>query len=116
MILLGYVISAHPYWKRCHISIFDVCDPDMIAEEREYLEDLLKSGRLPITSRNIRIIEKDPERNIRSVMAEYSDKADLTIMGFRSDQVKHEKEEAFLGFDGVGEILFVNSRSAKTIE
>lgn len=116
MILLGYVISAHPYWKRCHISIFDVCDPEMIVEEREYLEDLLKSGRLPITSRNIRIIEKDPDRNIRSVMAEYSDKADLTIMGFRSDQVKHEKEEAFLGFDGVGEILFVNSRSAKTIE
>ena len=116
MILLAYVIAAHPFWKKCQISIFDVCDPASIIEEREYLEQLLKSGRLPITSRNITVIEKDPDRNIRSVMAEYSKQVDLTVMGFRSDQVKHEGEETFLGFEGVGEILFVNSRSAKTIE
>ncbi len=116
MILLGYVISAHPYWKKCNISIYDVCDPATIDEEREYLEKLLKSGRLPITARNIKVIEKDPEKNIRTVMAKNSKDADLTIMGFRSEQIKHEVEETFLGFDGVGELLFVNSRSAKTIE
>ncbi len=116
MILLGYVISAHPYWRRSKISIFDVCDPDTVIEERQYLEELLRSGRLPITARNVKVIEKNPERNIRSVMGEYSKDADLTVMGFRSDQVKHEGEDAFLGFDGVGELLFVNSRAAKNIE
>ncbi|NCD41026.1 MAG: amino acid permease [Bacteroidia bacterium] len=116
MILLGYVISSHPYWHKCKISIFDVCDPGASNEEREYLKQLLKSGRLPITSRNITIIEKDMDRNIRSLMGAYSKSADLTIIGFRSNQIKHEGEHVFWGYDSVGEILFVNSRSAKVIE
>ena len=56
MILLGYIILAHPDWRKSYIKIFSICSPGFREQTREEPETLIESGRLPITFKNIEII------------------------------------------------------------
>ncbi len=59
MILLSYIISGHPDWQKSNIKIFDICKEEELEQTRENLLELVKSGRIPITEKNIQIIKKD---------------------------------------------------------
>ena len=114
MILLSFIISGHPDWKKTDIKIFDICKPGLESETRINMEDLVKSGRLPITSANIEIIPQDPEVSSKDLVNLKSYDAGLTFIGFREEAVK--KENTFSGYDKIGTILFVNSHTDKVIE
>jgi amino acid transporter len=116
MILLSFIIQGHPSWRKSDIRIYDVCKKEEEAENRKNLEELVRTGRLPITSKNIQVIARSPDRNIRELIAEHSSLAGLTIIGFRSELLKHEGGKVFQGYDEMGDILFVNSHSQKEIE
>jgi amino acid transporter len=116
MILLSFIIQGHPSWRKSDIKIFDVCKKEEEEENRKNLEELVRTGRLPITSKNIQIISRTPNRNIRELITEHSALAGLTIIGFRSELLKHEGGKIFQGYDEMGDILFVNSHSQKEIE
>lgn len=116
MILLSFIIQGHPSWRKSNIKIFDVCKKEEEEEIRKNLEELVQTGRLPITSKNIQIITRTPDRNIRELITEHSALAGLTIIGFRSELLKHEGGKIFQGYDEMGDILFVNSHSQKEIE
>jgi len=115
MILLSFIIQGHPDWKRSSISIFEVCKPDKEAETRARMEELVNSGRLPITSKNIEIVIDNKEENIKSIINERSSHAGLTILGFRGELLRHDGLKIFEGYDGVGNMLFVNSHNQKEI-
>jgi amino acid transporter len=115
MILLSFIISGHPDWKKSHIKIFDICKPDHYSEVMENNRKLIKEGRLPITEKNIEIIIEEPDTNPRELICENSRDAALTLIGFRGESLKHE-EDVFSGYDELGTILFVNSHNQKTIE
>ncbi len=115
MILLSFIIQGHPSWKKSEISIFDVCKKEQEGETRKNLEELVQSGRLPITSKNIQMISEIPEVNTRSTISNHSANAGLTIIGFRSETLKHDGPKLFDGFEEMGNILFVNSHSQKEI-
>ncbi len=66
LILLSFVILAHPDWKKSNIRIFDVCKQGMEDETRQVLGELVTSGRLSINTRNIRIISEDPDKGIKN--------------------------------------------------
>ena len=53
---------------------------------------------------------------IQSLINEKSHDAALTILGFREERLKHEGSELFLGYEKVGDILFVDSIGQKEIE
>jgi hypothetical protein len=80
------------------------------------IKDLVKSGRLPITEQNINLIVQQPEISTKSIINKYSQNAGLTLIGIREEMVKHQKETLFEGYDDLGSILFVHSKTSKIIE
>ncbi len=115
MILLSFIISGHPDWKKSKTKIFDICKPEQYYEIQENNKKLIKEGRLPITEKNIEIIIEEPEVNPKELIAERSKDAALTLIGFRGESLKHD-EEIFSGYEELGTILFVNSHNQKMIE
>ncbi len=116
MILLSFIIQGHPAWRKGEIRIFDICKKEEEDQVRVQLEELVQSGRLPITSKNIQVITQNTDKNIREVIVEHSSLAGLTIIGFRGELLKHEGGKVFQGYGEMGDILFVNSHSQKQIE
>lgn len=116
MIMLGFIILGHPFWNKSNIRIFNVAKPEDQDEVREELQNLLQSGRLPITMKNIEMITEAEERNIKYVINEKSADAGLVIIGILQDAIKHEGINLFTGYDQIGLTLFVNSVVEKKIE
>jgi amino acid transporter len=115
MILLSYIISGHPDWNKSEIKIFDICKEEELDKTRENLLELVKTGRIPITEKNIQIIKKDENVSSKVLINEHSAEAGLTIIGFRAEHIRHFGTELFSGYDAIGDVLFVNSHRQKEI-
>ncbi|MCD7901138.1 MAG: amino acid permease [Bacteroides sp.] len=115
MILLGYIIMAHPDWRNSQIRVFVACQD----RNKEALEDLLKerilTGRLPITMANIEIVLQEEDQRFSELVTQRSKQAGLTIVGFREEILKHEPLNYFLEYQNIGDVLFVNASVAKEI-
>ncbi|MBT8290010.1 MAG: amino acid permease [Muriicola sp.] len=117
MILLSYIILGHPDWKKGEIKIFATFPEKDLKQEQEYLTELTSSGRLPISSKNIRVLPIETGVNRKEVINKYSVEADLTLIGFHGSMMKSEKAiELFEGYDSIGNILFVNTLVSKFIK
>ncbi len=116
MILLSFIILGHPDWKKGDIKIFEICKQEKLKETRQKMEELVVSGRLPITSSNIQLIVDVEGKSIREQIIERSRDAGLTFIGFREESLRHDKAELFSGYEEMGSILFVNSQMKKLIE
>jgi hypothetical protein len=116
MILLSFIIQGHPAWRKGEIKIFDICKKEEEEQTRANLEELVQTGRLPITSKNIQVITQKPDTKVREMIVEHSALAGLTIIGFRGELLKHEGGKIFHGYEELGDVLFVNSHSQKEIE
>ena len=116
MILLGYIIMAHPDWKKSYIKIFNISGTECKSEDvKKELEELIAAGRLPITLTNIEIITLAENQAICEVVAHHSHNAGLTIIGFGENVISQEDTEYFTEFNGIGDVLFVNSIQSKMI-
>lgn len=116
MILLSFIILGHPDWDKSFIKIFNICDSEKVSEIKKQMSDLVISGRLPITERNIEIIVKDESSKSKDIVNEKSRDAGLTIIGFKNEQLIHDGIEIFEGYDRIGDVLFINAFSAKIID
>lgn len=116
MIMLSYIILGHPDWKKAKITIFDICKKEELEETHEKLHDLVQTGRLPISPHNIEIISQEANVSPKSLINQKSADAALTLIGFRSEQLKHDGIDMFKGYDKVGDILFVNAHKKREIE
>lgn len=116
MILLGYIIMAHPDWHKSHIKIFSICSPGHTEKTLEDLQELIASGRLPITLTNIEIISSAGNQTISEIITDRSKNAALTIMGFRDEKIKEKGGAFFTSFEDMGDILFVNAAQTKEIK
>lgn len=116
MIYLAYIILGHPDWsKGGQIKLFNVCAEEDAEVQKEKMLEMIRSGRLPISANNIEIITKSEGVSEKDIINQKSREADLTIVGFQYEQVKHTGHETFLGYDKIGNVLFVNARSKKSI-
>ncbi|MGD9929579.1 MAG: amino acid permease [Mangrovibacterium sp.] len=115
MILLAFIISVHPDWKKSNIKIFEVSPKESIEKSKAELQELIVRGRLPITLKNIEILEERPDRSVRDWINELSVDAGLVITGFRGDHLKHARKQVFEDYQ-VDAMLFVNSHDEKIIE
>jgi len=115
MILLSYIILGHPNWKNGFIKIFSVCRSGGRDEEMNKLKTLVLEGRLPITEQNIEVIESHEGMSFKNLVNEYSSDCGLTIIGFKEEYLKGEKEDFFDGYSRVGDILFVDAQGIKEI-
>ena len=115
MIYLAYIILGHPDWNDGIIKLFAIHPVDEIPAERIKLLEMIKTGRLPISANNIRIIPIKEEVTTKDVINSNSKDADLTIVGFRNELIKKTGKEMFMGFNNIGNVLFVNSQNEKEI-
>ena len=115
MILLSFIICSHPDWKNSDIHIYMVSKKEDIEISKLQLSELIIRGRLPITLKNIKILEEKPDVSVKQMMNIYSANAGLVIAGFRGDHLKHSGRQAFEGYE-IDCMLFVNSHDEKTIE
>ena len=115
MILMAYIILGHPDWKRGSIKIFVISTEEEVVEQREKLLGMINSGRLPISPNNVQFIIQAYDKDPRSIIAEKSKYADLTILGFRNELIRHKETDVFRGYESVGDILFVNTNKQKMI-
>lgn len=116
MILMAYIIKGHSEWDNAEIKIFSLFPASEIKDQQENLKLLVSTGRLPISESNINLIPLEDDTDFRSVVGNRSTEADLTIIGFRSEAVKHEGIELFKGYDGIGNVLFINTTQEKEIK
>jgi hypothetical protein len=116
LILLSFIILGHPDWKKSDIKIFEIVKPDDIENAKTRMKELVQKGRLPINDKNIEIIPGSIETSYKEMINEKSKDAGFTLIGFRKETLKHEKEKLFEGYDSLGDILFVNSHTQKVIE
>ena len=115
MILLSFIICSHPDWKKSDIHIYMVAKKEDIETSKQHLNELIVRGRLPITLKNIKILEEKSDVSVKQMINIRSANAGLVISGFRGDHLKHSGRQAFEGYE-VDCMLFVNSHDEKTIE
>jgi amino acid transporter len=113
MILLGYITLGHPEWKKGKIKIFALYPKEFMDEKRKQLLELIKTGRLPIGPSNVSMVPFESE-NRKDVIQKYSADADLTLIGFTTEMLTNIGELSE-GYNDLGNILFVCSNRAKTI-
>lgn len=116
MILLAYIISGHKDWEGGQIKIFALYPDDTCDDERIRLFKLIDDGRLPISKNNIQVIARKHDTDKRTVIADKSQDADLTIIGFHGEALKHAGISLFEGYDTIGNTVFVSSASSKVIK
>lgn len=116
MILLAYILMGHRDWSEAEIKIFALYPEDICNEELHRLHLLIEAGQLPISRKNIEVIARRADLETRTVINGKSRDADLTIVGFREEAVKHKGKEVFEGYDEVGNLLFVNAAEQKEIK
>lgn len=114
MILLSYIIMGHPDWKHGQIKIFNLYRENGNESVKQLIK-VVKNGRLPISLKNIEFIQLDEESNPRDIINAKSARAGLTMIGLLNEQLKHEGEKVFQGYDKLGDVLFVNARQEKPI-
>ena len=115
MILLAYILIGHRDWREAEIEIHTIFPEDQMQEERERLSRLVEAGQLPISSKNISVIPQQLDVSIETIIAEKSKDADLCIIGFREETVKHDGAELFNRIHGLGNIMYVNAAAQKVI-
>ncbi len=117
MILLAYIILGHPEWKHGQIKIFAAYSKVELDLQKAKILALIKSGRLPISPNNVNLIPIKPHEDTKAIVSEYSNDADLTIMGFNYNTAESlAANELFNGYGDVGNILFVSATKAKVIQ
>ncbi|MDR0429294.1 MAG: amino acid permease [Tannerellaceae bacterium] len=115
MILLGYIIVAHPDWSKSQIKIFITSTRGRREIVKEDLQERIAEGRLPITLTNIEIVMLTEDQTLSDAVLTHSKSAGLTLIGFREEIIKHDAINFFTDFQGVGDILFVNASQFKQI-
>ena len=116
MILLSYIIMGHPDWENANLKIIEICSKDNVENVMKEMRKLVNEGRLPIGMKNIEILIQEDNKPTEEIINEYSQNIPLTIIGFRKESVKHEKENVFTKYPDLNDILFVNSHDKKDIE
>jgi len=115
-VLFSYIILGHPVWKKGKIKIFYVADKEESENEKEKLIQMINEGRIPISKNNIETVVKSPEESLRELVIKRSADAGLTILSFSTEMLNQEKENIFLGYENIGDVLFLNTHYQKTIE
>jgi hypothetical protein len=115
LILLSFIISGHPDWRKSNIKLFATCKTGKNEETKLRLTELVRTGRLPITEKNIEIIIEEPGKTLKNLINERSAPAALVMTGFNPQALKHIGDSLLVGYEGIGTILFVNSRNQKEI-
>jgi amino acid transporter len=116
MVMLSFIILKHPDWKKSNIRVFVVARDEDSEEYNTTFRELVSSGRIPITMKNVEFITQDENTSFRSLMCTHSADAGLVITGVRDNLIKQKGIESFSACREMGDVLFVYSQNQIPIE
>jgi amino acid transporter len=116
MILLAYILLGHPDWKRAEIEILVAAPEERAAGEEARMEEILATGRIPVSPRNVRIFPTDADVDFATLVAEHSASASLVILGFTMPRLTSKGPELLLRQPELHDVLFVCADARLAIE
>jgi amino acid transporter len=116
MILLSYILLGHPDWRNSEIKIFAAFPQPDVDAERERLYDMITSGRLPMTQKNVRVIATDERSDFERIVESRSADADLVILGFTEERLQERGVELLMRHPMLKDVLFVSAEQRVRIE
>ena len=81
MVLLAYIILGHRDWRWAEMSVFIAVPHDELANERARLRDVIRSGRIPVSEKNINVIAISDDDALSHEITTHSQNADLVVLG-----------------------------------
>lgn len=116
LILIAYILLAHPDWERAEITIFAAYPETEVAERTRQLLKMIGEGRIPISPKNVDIIPTTDQSNFQELVMERSANADIVLLGFTSQRLRELGNEVFGRHAGLRDVLFVNAEEEIFIE
>lgn len=116
MILLSYIMVGHPDWKKAKIIINAVFLEEELEERQKELMDLITTGRIPISKKNINPIPLKVKSDMKKLIRKKSANADLAIVAFQEKSISEMGIESFSGYEDVCNVMFVNAHQKKEIK
>jgi amino acid transporter len=107
MILLCYILLGHPEWQKAEIKIFAAVPEQQAADETRRLEQMVATGRIPVSPRNLVMLPTDAEGSFADLVNEHSQHADLVVMGFTASRLEEKGIELLQRHASLGDVLFV---------
>jgi hypothetical protein len=109
MILLAYILLAHPDWKGAEITVYAAFPHGEVEEQSQKLKELVTAGRIPISRKNISIVPTDPTTDFSKVVQSVSASADLVLLGFTQERLQEKGTEILLRHPELSEVLWVSA-------
>lgn len=116
MILFAYILLGHPDWSAAEIRIFAAFPQADVAEQERRLTDLIETGRLPISLKNLRIIPTDEDVDFDRLVTSRSAGADLVILGFVRERLEEKGSALLRRHPALADVLFVSAAETIVIE
>jgi amino acid transporter len=116
MILLSYILLGHPDWHGGSIRIFAAFPRDEVPRERDRLFEMITSGRLPISRKNLQVIGTDERSDFTQLVESRSSSADLVILGLTPERLEEKGTELLRRHPALHDVLFVSAQERVVIE
>jgi amino acid transporter len=116
MILLSYILLGHRDWRRSEIRILAAFPHAAASDEQVRLEEMITSGRLPVSEKNIEVIATDAKSDFGRLVRDKSVDADLVILGFTAERLRQKGFELLLRHSELSDVLFVSAQERVSIE
>ncbi|UCH81474.1 MAG: hypothetical protein JSW20_02375 [Nitrospiraceae bacterium] len=110
MVLLAYIILAHPDWHHAEISMFAAFPSEEVNEQTGKLTEMISAGRIPISEKNVQIFPTDEMGNFEQLVHMHSSRADLVILGFTDERLKEKGIDLFQRHPNLNDVLFVSAQ------
>ena len=116
IILLSYILIGHPDWQSAEIKVFATVSK--VEQHNVYadFQHLMNMGRLPVSDKNIELIDVDTEDSLEEMVSSRSRSASLVVLGFGVDSLDETGAEVFNAYPSLSEVLFVHAPEAISFE
>lgn len=116
MIMLSFIISTHPDWKKSNIIVHVITINDEHIDFIDRFKTLIRSGRIPIILDNVEFIKQEENESYSNVINVNATYTGLNIIGINDALITKFGEKLFSGYDNLGDVIFVCSNNEINIE
>ena len=110
MILLAFILLGHPDWAKAELRIFASYEDSEVGPRSAELREMILSGRIPISAKNIQIIATNPDIDFARLVEAKSRGADLVLLGLGDERIRHHGATVFQEHPHLPETLWVSAR------
>jgi len=116
MILLSYILLGHRDWHGAEVSLFAAYPRKEVKERAEEIHGMISEGRLLISEKNVLVIPTNDGIDFERLVEARSANADLVLLGFTDVRLAQKREDLFLRFPKLRDVLFVSAEETIFID